>query len=265
MSSSGWPAIPLRLTSNGFSGRWWFDHIIDRLTPELLEKASPLQCLGLLEFLFRNGQEILRRYQARGEWLTMGDLEIKELADNLLRRLTQENRKEALELLEDSLTDENSFCWTISYLRHLLWQNGLAGNRPAYQYDRVLDDAELRKLCVKTAAWLEVPEHIALLLKEKDSSDLIYAWREISTPERVAMCLSSATRNDSDFLQVLLWLRFKGISTAAGRYYGLRMSVVQDIFGGGDAVSKRLKDIESEGQFPEEIRLIREAIDQGRD
>jgi len=254
-----------QMTSNGFSGRWWFDHIMDRLTPELLERASRVQCLGLLECLFRNGQEIFRRYQARGEWLTMADLEIKELADKLLRRLTQENRKEALKLLEHSLTDEKSFCWTISYLRHLLWQNGLAGNRPAYEYDRVLDDAELRKLCAKTAAWLEVPEHIALLWKQEDPSDLIYAWREISTPEKVAMCLSSATRSDSDFLQVLLWLRFKGISTAAGRYYGLRMSVVQDIFGGGDAVSERLKDIESEGKFPEEIRLIREAITMGRD
>lgn len=64
---------------------------------------------------------------------------------------------------------------------------------------------------------------------------------------------------------MLLWLRFKGISTAAGRYYGLRMSIVQDIFGGGDAVSERLKDIESEGKFPEEIRLIREAITMGLD
>ncbi len=35
----------------------------------------------------------------------------------------------------------------MTYLRHLLWQNGLAGTRPVPPNERVLGNDDLRHLC----------------------------------------------------------------------------------------------------------------------
>lgn len=245
---------------NGFSSRTWFEHIMDRLTPGMLERATPVQCRGLLDFVFQHGEKIINHYRARGYWLSFGELGLTELTDHLLRRLINDNRQDALDFLAAYLSDEKTFNWAVSYLRHQLWQNGLAGNRPVYETDRVLTDSELRALCATTAAWLENPDNKATIWQQKDLSQLIYAWREISSPEAVTAWIASVTRADEDFLQVLLWLRYDGISSAIGRYQGLRLSDAAMIFGEGNSVSERLDRIEEEGHFPEQIRLIREAV-----
>lgn len=249
-----------KMVDNGFSSRTWFEHILDRLTPGMLKRATPVECRGLLDFVFQHGEKIINHYRARGYWLSFGELGLTELTDHLLRRLINDNRQDALDFLAAYLSDEKTFNWAVSYLRHQLWQNGLAGNRPAYEKDKVLDDGDLRSLCATTAAWLENPDNKATIWQQKDLSQLIYAWREISSPEAVTAWIASVTRADEDFLQVLLWLRYDGISSAIGRYQGLRLSDAAMIFGEGNSVSERLDRIEEEGHFPEQIRLIREAV-----
>lgn len=255
-----------QMVDNGFSSRTWFEHIIDRLNTGMITRATPGQCRGLLGFVFQYGDDIISRYRARGEWLTMGDIGLKELADRLLRRLRDDDRQNALDYLAAALKNEKTFHWSLSFLRHLLWQNGLAGDRPVYEQDRVLSDPELKKLCATASAWLESPDSEGAIGRLTDLSGLVYAWRDISSPKAVATWIASVTQdNDEEFLQVLIKLRYDGVSSDIGRYRGLRLSTVAEVFGGGEYIYDRLDKIEAAGNFPELTRSVREAIAHSRD
>lgn len=249
-----------QIADSGFSSRTWFEHIVDRISPELLSRATPLECRGLLDFLFRYGDEILGRFRERGEWLTLGDLNLKELADRLLRQLHEDNPQAAMYQLTEALKGEKTFNWAISYLRHLLWQNGLAGNRPAFPQDRVLSDDELKVLCITASDWLENPDNNHTILERAELSDLVYAWREISSPDAVATWMTSVSREDDDFLKILLRLRHEGIRSDTGFYLGLSLGNIAQFVGSEDHIKERLNRIEEEGNHPDLLRQVQEAL-----
>lgn len=257
-----------QITDTGFSSRTGFEQIIDRLTPVMLAGATPGQCRGLLTFIFRHGNKIIHRYSERGELLRVIDIGLQELADRLIRGLIkdsddgEEKEKEALELLRSALQGAETFSWSVSYLRHLLWQNGLAGNRPAMSQDRVMADETLKTLRFTAAGWLENPENRDAILANADLSELVYAWQEISSTEAVATWMASVTREDKEFLKILLSLRHTGVRSDTGRYQGLRLSSISDFFkGGSEAIQARINSIRAAGGHPELVRQVQEAID----
>lgn len=250
-----------QIADNGFSSQTLFEQILNRLNSAMIGRITPSQCRGLLGFIFQYGNEIISRYHERGEWLTIGDLSLKELADRLLRHLCDDNRQGTLEYLVSTLTDEKTFHWSLSYLRHLLWQNGLAGNRPAYERDKVLTDSELEILRSTASVWLASPDGNSTLEKLTDLSELVYAWRDISSPETVAEWIRSLTHEDEDFLRVLIQLRYDGTRSAIGSYKGLRLSAIGEFFGGSDHIQKRLSEIKKSGNFPDLVKQVQEAID----
>ncbi|MCS5452283.1 hypothetical protein NX785_21180 [Enterobacter huaxiensis] len=225
-----------------------------------MSRLTKEQCRGLLGFMFEYGDEIIKRFQMRGAWVVKGDMGLKEVTDRLFRHLNNLNAGEMLSYLRESLTDEKRFHWSLYYLRHLLWQNGLAGNRPAAVEDRVIDDASLKELNQTASAWLERKESARVLLKLDDLSDLVFAWRDISGPEAVSTWLQSVTRSDEDFLRVMLQLRYEGVSTAKGFYKALRLAAIAAFFGNEQAITQRLNSIESSGLYPELVHEVRNAI-----
>lgn len=59
------------------------------------------------------------------------------------------------------------------------------------------------------------------------------------------------SRQDGDFLQLLLQLRYKGTSSAIGRYRGLSLSQFSEFLGDEQILQERLERIEREGDFTE--------------
>ncbi|RSK63160.1 hypothetical protein EJE24_22705 [Enterobacter huaxiensis] len=249
-----------QIADNGFASRTRFECFLERLTPLIVSRLTQEQCRGLLGFMFEYGDEIIKRFQMRGAWVMKGDMGLKEVTDRLFRHLNSLNAGEMLSYLHESLTDEKRFHWSLSYLRHLLWQNGLAGNRPAAVEDRVIDDDSLKELNQAASAWLERKESTRVLLKLNDLSDLVFAWRDISGPEAVSTWLRSVTRSDEDFLRVMLQLRYEGVSTAKGFYKALRLTAIAAFFGNEQAITQRLNSIESSGLYPELVHEVRNAI-----
>jgi len=145
-------------------------------------------------------------------------------------------------------------------LRHLLWQNGLAGNRPAFPQDRVLSDDELKVLCITASDWLENPDNNHTILERAELSDLVYAWREISSPVAVATWMTSVSREDDDFLKILLRLRHEGIRSDTGFYLGLSLGNIAQFVGSEDHIKERLNRIEEEGNHPDLLRQVQEAL-----
>ncbi|MDP0790013.1 hypothetical protein Q8F84_27670, partial [Klebsiella pneumoniae] len=179
------------IADNGFASRTRFEYFLERLTPLMVSRLTQEQCRGLLGFILENGDEIIKRFKTRGAWLSIGDMGLNEVTDRLFRHLNSLNAGEMLSYMRESLTDEKRFHWSLTYLRHLLWQNGLAGNRPAAVEDRVIDDASLKELNQAASAWLERQESTPVLLKLNDLSDLVFAWHDISGPEAVSTWLQS--------------------------------------------------------------------------
>ncbi|EEU9130570.1 TPA: hypothetical protein KHA43_005056 [Escherichia coli] len=73
------------LEETGFSSRTWFEHVIDKLTMEMLSQATPAQCLGLLRFIFINGTKISRYYRQRDGIMGLESAGLTELADRLFQ------------------------------------------------------------------------------------------------------------------------------------------------------------------------------------
>ncbi|HBN5818193.1 TPA: NTPase [Escherichia coli] len=249
------------LEETGFSSRTWFEHVIDKLTMEMLSQATPAQCLGLLRFIFINGTKISRYYRQRDGIMGLESAGLTELADRLFQLTLNATHRGGIDCFSHALQDRQTFNWAMTYLRHLLWQNGLAGTRPVPQNERVLGNDDLRHLCQQAAAWLENPDNQEAILANGELSDLVYAWREISTTESVATWLTSVTDKDDVFLEVLLRLRYDGIRTNIGRYQGLKLNTLAEFFGGEEYILKRLDNIEAKGHLTELTSQVRKAIE----
>ena len=187
---------------------------------------------------------------------------LTDLADRLFQLIPKASAKEGIDCLSRALQDQQAFSWAITYLRHLLWQNGLVGTRPIPQDKRILGDDDLRHLCQQAAEWLENPDNQEVILANGELNDLVYAWQEISTTKSVAAWLTSVTTDKDDvFLKILLRLHYDGIRTNIGHYQGLKLSSLGEFFGGEEYILKRLAKIEAKGQWTELTSKVRKAIE----
>lgn len=252
------------VTPNGFSSRTKFEQILDTLTAQRLAGITSPQCRGLLWFFFEYGDELISRYRGRGNWFAMYDIELDTVIDRLLKRLFSDDRLTTLDYLSEQLKHGKAVYWTAIYLRHLVWQNGMAGDRPEPVDKRVCNDDELTQLCEIYSSRLEDADVKKLISQFDDLPGFIFAWKDISTTATVSAWMTTVTRDDESFLQMLLQLRYRGLSSVTGYYRALRLSDIAEFLGGEKTVSQRLDDIETSGKFPDLVEQIRDAISLSR-
>ncbi|MEQ4763344.1 hypothetical protein [Klebsiella aerogenes] len=126
--------------------------------------------------------------------------------------------------------------------------------------DKVLGDDELKELSSTAAHWLQNPDNSHTILERAVLSDLVYAWREISSPETLAAWIMSVTCEDEDFLNILLRLRHEGIRSDTGYYLGLSLRNIAEFFGNESDIKERLYRIEEAGKYPKLLRKVQEAL-----
>ncbi|EPU8562843.1 KAP family P-loop NTPase fold protein [Yersinia enterocolitica] len=253
-------ALLNRIDSNKVSSRTWFEHILSQLTQPMIATRDAAECNGLLWFFFNRGDKVTERYQARNTWFSPHDLDMQGVTDRLLHRMCEENRDTALAALTSLSMEGESLFWIADYMRHLLWQNGIVGDRPAMEADQVLTNEELGGICARLAKRLNSDGIKHMLLNSRDLLSYLYAWRDIDTLESVQAWVSEVTQCDENFLQLLMRCRFQGVSSAIGRYYGLSMNQMSEFFGEKTEIEDRISRIEAEGQFPALVWEIREAL-----
>ncbi|MGT3165341.1 KAP family P-loop NTPase fold protein [Yersinia enterocolitica] len=249
-----------RIDSNKLSSRTWFEHILSQLTQPMITTRNAAECGGLLWFFFNRGDKVTERYQARNTWFSPHDLDMQGVTDRLLHRMCDENRDAALAALTSLSMEGESWFWIADYMRHLLWQNGIVGNRPEMEKDRVLSNEELDAICLRFAERLNTDEIKHALFNSSDLLSYLYAWGEIDTIESVQAWVSEVTQCDENFLQLLMRCRYRGVSSAIGRYYGLSINKLGEFLGEKTEIEDRISRIEVDGQFPDLVREIREAL-----
>lgn len=249
-----------RINSNGVSSRTWFEHILSQLTWPMISERTAAECAGLLAFFFNTGDEIHARYRQKNRWFSRYDLDENSVADRLLKRMLADDRDKALETILTLTTEGIACVWIANYIRDLLWQNGLAGDRPKPESERVLKDDELA--CIRQQFCKRLNEHELKKMfgQRGELGGFIWAWRDIAGTEAVVSWLAQLAESDEAFLKLLLSLRSHIISTATGHYLALNIKDISHLLGGEKVLTERLERIQAEGVYPEQIEEINTAI-----
>nr|WP_253718569.1 hypothetical protein [Serratia marcescens] len=105
------------IQSKNLSSRTWFEHILSQLTSPLIKAERRPSVRVCWQFFFDNGDEMLRRYQARNEWLTLHDLDTFSVADRLIQRMLREDVASTMEFLTAQLQNGKAWYWIAEYVR----------------------------------------------------------------------------------------------------------------------------------------------------
>ncbi|KMK81824.1 KAP family P-loop NTPase fold protein [Pectobacterium brasiliense] len=249
-----------RISSNGVSSRTWFEHILSQLTSPVTDKLSTAECTGLLTFFFNSGDEITALYRQRNRWFSLSDLEVNTVANRLLRRMIRDNRDKALGTLVLLVARGIAWIWAASFVRDLLWQNGMAGNRPVPEPERILTDEELNRVRDRFRDRM-FNEDLKLSLLERDElGGFVWAWKEIAGSESLVSWIKQNSIDDKAFLVLMLNLRSHIVSSATGHYLTLNIKEIAHFLGGEEEITRRLTRIEKAGKFPDQIKEINDAI-----
>lgn len=249
-----------QINSNGISSRTWFEHILSQLTAPVINRQSAAACAGLLAFFFNMGDEVLKRYRERSRWFSRYDLETNGVADLLLKRIAETDRPGSIEALLRLTATGSAKVWIANYVRDLLRQNGLAGNRPVPEHRRLLSNEELER--VRCCLFERLADDICKnrLPPPDELRSCIWAWRDIAGEETIATWLKMHSSGDETFLNILLSLRSDIISSRIGHVLILNVTEIGPLLGGKDVIRERLDHIEAAGRFPDVIADLREAI-----
>lgn len=247
------------IQSKNLSSRTWFEHILSQLTSPLIEARTPAECRGLLQFFFDNGDDMLARYQARNGWISLYDLDTYSVADRLIQRMLREDPASTMEFLTACLRDGQAWYWSAEYVRHLLWQHGIAGDRMEHQQEQWMDQGNLAILRNTLATRLNSPAITEQLPAFDQLNRYFFVWGDISGNQVVQEWVQS--QGDEAFLNLLLQLRYHGTSTAIGQYRALDLAEMTEFLGEPQIVQARIDRIKQTGHFPERIEEVNRSIE----
>ncbi|WP_074165106.1 P-loop NTPase fold protein [Enterobacter kobei] len=248
------------IQSKNLSSQTWFEHILTQLTTPLIDSRSPEECQGMLQFFFNYGDKMLERYRNDNEWFGLHDLDTYSVVDRLIRRILRESEESSLEFLTEQVQNGQAWYWIAEYVRHLLWQHGRAGNWPHHQLEQWLSGDKIDLLKETCAVRLNSPTIIGKLKDFPLLNGYIWAWRDISGEKVVQKWVDSQSQEDKDFLNLLLQLRYHGISTADGRYRALNLSNMVQVLGEEGQIKKRISRIKESGKWAELLAQVEQSI-----
>lgn len=206
------------ITGNGISSRTWFEHIVVRLTPAIIGEASVRSLEGLLRFFFNYSDEVAVRFRQRNAFFRLQETGIDSLLMNIIQQLMKGDRRKTLRTIEILLQSGKAQWWIAGFMRHQMWQNGLAGNRPVPEALRLFTQDEICQLrdvmadhINRRSGSLIAHEH------EEELLSYLYAWRDIAGSESVTTWAKETGQNDETWLRLLLCLRSKGVRSDCGR------------------------------------------------
>jgi hypothetical protein len=253
-----------RINSNNISSRTWFEHILSQLTWPVIITHSSAQCEGLLRFFFDHGDEVIARYTARNHWFEPHTLDMNSVATRLLQRLCEDKSWSVIENLGGMLYTGKAWRWIAEYFRHLLWMHGLAGNRTIHEQQHLIPAEALKLLQHRLALRLSSPDVTRQFVREGLLLTHIWAWRDISGLESVRAWFQDQTSEDEKFLNLLLAMRYRGVSSATGFYRALNLSQLTEFLGSEDQIKIRLAEIEERENYSDHVSQVKAAIARNR-
>ena len=242
------------------SSRTWFEHILTQLTTSHIESRTSVECRGLLQFFFDYGDKMLERYRAEDKRFGLQDLDTYSVADRLISRMLRDNAENALAFLTEQAQNGRAWYWITQYVRHLLWQHGMAGDTSQDQLEAWMEVNTLETLRdtlgnrLKSTAITDQLSDFPLL------NGYIWAWCDISGEKAVREWVNILTQADDAFLKLLLQLRDHGPRSAEGRYRTLNLANMTEIMGDVDQIKARISNIRTKGHYAEQVAQVEQSI-----
>ncbi|HCH6765252.1 TPA: NTPase [Serratia marcescens] len=246
------------------SSRTWFEHMLAELTSPQIDSRTLAECQGLLQFFFDNGDDMVKRYRQDNEWFELQDLDTYSVADRLIQRMLREDVTSTNKFLTAQLQLGKAWYWGAEYVRHLLWQHGIVGDRTGHQLEEWMERSNVVILQKTMGKRLNSPAITKQLAAFPLLNRYIWAWRDISGIQAVRKWVDRQVKKDEAFLSLLLQLRYHGFSTAHGYYQALPLTNMTEYLGETQKVLARIEHIKQAGKFAEQVKQVEQSISRSR-
>ncbi|HGE6701300.1 KAP family P-loop NTPase fold protein [Serratia bockelmannii] len=246
------------------SSRTWFEHMLAELTSPQIDSRTLAECQGLLQFFFDNGDDMVKRYRQDNEWFELQDLDTYSVADRLIQRMLREDVTSTNKFLTAQLQLGKAWYWGAEYVRHLLWQHGIVGDRTGHQLEEWMERSNVVILQKTMGKRLNSPAITKQLAAFPLLNRYIWAWRDISGIQAVRKWVDRQVKKDEAFLSLLLQLRYHGFSSAHGYYQALPLTNMTEYLGETQKVLARIEHIKQAGKFAEQVKQVEQSISRSR-
>lgn len=232
-----------KINSEGSLAGTWFEHILNRLTPTLIQSRHFDECAGLVSFFFNHTDTVNARFRSRNAWFSLRETGINQVVRNLLKHLLNLNEVKTITLLDALVIRGTSPFWIADFMQDLIREHGLTQNTASPQSERLLSRNIMEKLRDKLANRLNQQEMQSQLLSRLSLLGYLYAWKEISTLDTVKDWVRDVASSDHGLIDLLMSLRTNIFSSDKGAYRRIEHDQVSVFFDDWPAVRQQVVQV----------------------
>lgn len=250
-----------RVNSEGSMTGTWFEHILSRLTPSLIQDREFNECAGLVSFFFNYTDAVGERFLARNTWFSLRETSINQVVRHLLKHMLDIDEARTTAFLDTLVTGGSSPFWIADFMRDLIWEHGLAKNAVSPLSERLLSRENTELLRDRFAERMNQAEIKQELLLRQSLLGYLYAWKDMSSEENVKAWVREVTSSDLGLIGLLIRLQTSVFSSDRGAYRRIARDQVSPFFDDWLAVEEKLRAMLSGGELTPEQEELKSALE----
>ncbi|MGE6471059.1 hypothetical protein [Serratia proteamaculans] len=250
-----------RVNSEGSMTGTWFEHILSRLTPSLIQDREFNECAGLVSFFFNYTDAVGERFLARNTWFSLRETSINQVVRHLLKHMLDIDEARTTALLDTLVTGGSSPFWIADFMRDLIWEHGLAKNAVSPLSERLLSRENTELLRDRFAERMNQAEIKQELLLRQSILGYLYAWKDMSSEANVKAWVREVTSSDQGLIGLLIRLQTSVFSSDRGAYRRIARDQVSPFFDDWLAVEEKLRAMLSCGELTPEQEELKSALE----
>lgn len=246
-----------QINSEGSITGTWFEHILSRLTPSLIQDRHFDECEGLVRFFFNFTDIVIERFRARNPWFSLHETGINQVVMCLLKHMRDIDESRMISLLDMLIMNGDSPFWIADFMRGLIWEHGLAQNTVPLT-EKLTSRENTERLRDRFAGRMNNKELRNQLLSQQSLLGYLYAWKEISSMKTVKEWVREVSSNEQRLFDLLMSLRTTVFSSVRGAYRRIDRDQVSPFFDDWQSVEQNVMSKLSENQLtPEQVEIKR--------
>lgn len=238
----------------------WFEHILSRLIPGLINERSYDECAGLVRFFFDSMDKVGALFRTRNSWFSLRDTGINQVVRHLLKHMLALDEPGTIAFLDMLITGGRSPFWIADFMRDLVWEHGLAQNVPSPESERLLSRENTEQLRDRFAARMQQKELKNQLLSRHSILGYLYAWRDMSSMETVKGWIREVATSEAALIDLLMRLRTSVFSSDKGAYRRIDQEQISVFFDDWPAVMLQVKEILEQKEITPELQELKNAL-----
>ena len=248
----------LKYTSNnGVSNRTWLEYIFNSMTPSFISNLNLDEVRGFLSFFFNEMDRVFYVYSAKYKYFSWGDISVQPVVVGLLKRIGSENIM--LPMLASLISSGKALGWIMgSFMLNILHECGIVGNMATHDSEMLLTDAGLEACQEKLMQRIKKEKNNNIIFNLPSMGSYLQTWNVICNDDSAKEWVNLKSKNDTDFIHILLSLRTKIYSE--NTYLILYEDIVKAFFD-INVVKCRLLDLYDNETLRDEVDVINKAFD----